>query len=446
MSIAIFVLCVVTVVPTGAQAVTAMAEPASFAPSSTVTFSQDADYACSTVQQTQVNSAVTDAIAYAQEADTYFESGYRGARYVTWFGAYESTRWNLVATRVEAIRAALVGQNLLFKCPQAPANADCGQSVFAYVYPTAPYEYYLCSTFFSSAATGTDSRAGSLIHLTSQFNAVVGAQSYASGQSAAQALALSNPANAALNADNFEYFAENTPTISVAVSSVAVSPTTTSMYVGESTSITASISPTNAENQNVAWSSSDTSVATVSSSGLVTAVASGSVAITATTSDGSHTSSSAVTVSAAPASTGPSSSQSSESVPTPRPSVTATAAVAPTSAEVQAPVSSASASSPTGSSTSAWTRARIRALRPAQIRALTARDLAALTPSMFTWFTSAQMRYIRPGVTRSLSPSHIRALSSPQARALGLLPRASWLSSDQRRALAFALHSRSQVS
>src|SRR5690606_9666601 len=47
---------------------------------------------------------------------------------------------------------------------------------------------------------------------------------------------------------------------------------------------------------NVSWSSDNTSVATVNSSGLVEAVAPGTATITVTTADGSHTAASAITV------------------------------------------------------------------------------------------------------------------------------------------------------
>ncbi|MFZ1224247.1 MAG: M35 family metallo-endopeptidase, partial [Dokdonella sp.] len=59
--------------------------------------------------------------------------------------------------------------------------------------------------------TGTDSRAGTLVHETSHFNVVAGTQDNGYGQTAAHNLAVSNPAKAVANADNHEYFAENTP-------------------------------------------------------------------------------------------------------------------------------------------------------------------------------------------------------------------------------------------
>jgi uncharacterized protein YjdB len=86
----------------------------------------------------------------------------------------------------------------------------------------------------------------------------------------------------------------------VAVTGVTVSPTSASIDVGATQQLTATVSPSNATNKNVSWNSNNTSVATVSSSGLVTGVAAGSATITVTTQDGNKTATSAITVSAPP--------------------------------------------------------------------------------------------------------------------------------------------------
>jgi len=82
----------------------------------------------------------------------------------------------------------------------------------------------------------------------------------------------------------------------IPVSSVAVSPTSTSLYAGNTQQLSATISPANATNKNVTWSSSNNAIATVNSIGLVTAVAAGTATITATTQDGNKTASATITV------------------------------------------------------------------------------------------------------------------------------------------------------
>lgn len=62
-----------------------------------------------------------------------------------------------------------------------------------------------------------------------------------------------------------------------------------SLLAGASHQLTANLSPSDATDQSVSWSSSNTSVATVDASGLVSAVSAGSSTITVTTNDDSFT-------------------------------------------------------------------------------------------------------------------------------------------------------------
>lgn len=69
-----------------------------------------------------------------------------------------------------------------------------------------------------------------------------------------------------------------------------------SIEVGETVTFTVMVTPENATNPNVIWSSSDERVATVSSSGLVTGVKAGTTTITVRTEDGDFTATCVVTV------------------------------------------------------------------------------------------------------------------------------------------------------
>jgi uncharacterized protein YjdB len=82
----------------------------------------------------------------------------------------------------------------------------------------------------------------------------------------------------------------------VPVTGVSLNKTTMNLTVGISETLTATITPSNATNKALTWRSSNASTATVSSSGLVTAVAAGSATVTVTTSDGNKTATCAVTV------------------------------------------------------------------------------------------------------------------------------------------------------
>jgi PKD repeat protein len=82
----------------------------------------------------------------------------------------------------------------------------------------------------------------------------------------------------------------------VSVSGISVSPIADTINVNETLQIEAAITPSNATNQSVSWNSSDASVASVNTSGLVSGLVSGTVTITATTYDGGYVASCQVTV------------------------------------------------------------------------------------------------------------------------------------------------------
>ena len=90
-------------------------------------------------------------------------------------------------------------------------------------------------------------------------------------------------------------------TVKQLATGVTVSPTSASIVEGGTRQLTATVSPSTANNRNVTWSSNNTNVATVSSSGLVTAKAVGSATITVKTADGSNkTATCKITVTADP--------------------------------------------------------------------------------------------------------------------------------------------------
>lgn len=77
--------------------------------------------------------------------------------------------------------------------------------------------------------------------------------------------------------------------VTVPVTGVSLNKSETTLNVGGTAQLTATVTPTNATNQNVTWESSNPSVATVDESGKVTAIAPGEATITVTTEDGSKT-------------------------------------------------------------------------------------------------------------------------------------------------------------
>ena len=80
------------------------------------------------------------------------------------------------------------------------------------------------------------------------------------------------------------------------VTGITVTPTSSSLEVGENQTLTASISPSGASNQQVSWSSSNPAIAIVSANGIITAVSVGNAIISATTADGGFTDTTIISV------------------------------------------------------------------------------------------------------------------------------------------------------
>ncbi|RXW21512.1 hypothetical protein EST38_g4321 [Candolleomyces aberdarensis] len=197
----------------------------------TPTLSKRATYVgCSAARQTLLASAAAAAQSYAANSYSYISSTTAARpRYTTWFGAYTSTRRNTVLSHFNAINGNTFS-SYTYDC-------TCTESgTYAYVYPdtyicffllvclVCSHTYvilyrrfgrvYLCGAFWNAPLTGTDSKAGTLIHESSHFTANGGTDDHVYGQTGAKNLAISNPNNAVRNADNHEYFAENTPALS----------------------------------------------------------------------------------------------------------------------------------------------------------------------------------------------------------------------------------------
>ena len=81
---------------------------------------------------------------------------------------------------------------------------------------------------------------------------------------------------------------------------VSISKTSINLQIGGSETLTATVTPADANNKNVTWSTSDATVAAVDKNGKVTGIKAGNATITATTEDGGKTATCSVTVTADP--------------------------------------------------------------------------------------------------------------------------------------------------
>ena len=88
---------------------------------------------------------------------------------------------------------------------------------------------------------------------------------------------------------------ENQQGTTVRVTGVSLNNNTLSLNVGNTSTLTATVTPSNATNKAVTWSTNNSSVASVNN-GVVTAVSNGTAIITVTTIDGNYSASCTVTV------------------------------------------------------------------------------------------------------------------------------------------------------
>ncbi len=92
------------------------------------------------------------------------------------------------------------------------------------------------------------------------------------------------------------YTAQCEITVVISVNSVSINKETLTLVKGEDETLTATVSPEDATNKGVTWTSSDDSIVLVTGTGKIYALKAGTAVITATTADGGHTASCEVTV------------------------------------------------------------------------------------------------------------------------------------------------------
>lgn len=85
----------------------------------------------------------------------------------------------------------------------------------------------------------------------------------------------------------------------VNVSSVELTPTTATLDIDDTQQLSANVLPSGADNKKVTYASGSDDIATVSATGLVTAIGEGTTDITVTTEDGAKKATSSITVNAA---------------------------------------------------------------------------------------------------------------------------------------------------
>ncbi len=207
-------------------------------------FKQTPNYnSCSASEESTASSALDEAELIAliakndlNNADLSQLVQNTSTRYKRWFGAYDITRYSTINNNFNNIYNSIASETINFDCSCNASGID-SSSVIAYVYSDRHYNINLCPIFFSSLArTGRDSQSGTLIHELSHFIVVAGTDDLGYGDTNATNLADNDPENAIRNAENHEYFAENSPYVympnsTTTITIIPATPTTLNAVV-----------------------------------------------------------------------------------------------------------------------------------------------------------------------------------------------------------------------
>ena len=149
----------------------------------------------------------------------------------------------------------------------------------------------------SDAQTGVNTTASKWVYNTSSGNIGTNESSYTGGSFSSNTQTITLTATApgsyylhVLTKDNAGNVAEtisNRVTVNQLASSISISPSSVTLDEGDTYYLSVNFNPANTSNKSVTWSSNNTSVASVNSSGRITANNAGSATITARTTDGS---------------------------------------------------------------------------------------------------------------------------------------------------------------
>jgi peptidyl-Lys metalloendopeptidase len=138
-------------------------------------------------------------------------------RYQEWYGPYDLSNYETVTAQFKHIYDALATESISLNC-------DCSEVWLAYAVVNRPYEIHLCTEYWSLSETGTDTQAGILVHEISHFTTVASTKDEVYNHNIARVTAgWTSPATAMINAANYQYYAENDPSLEPQVSSVDLS-------------------------------------------------------------------------------------------------------------------------------------------------------------------------------------------------------------------------------
>jgi len=148
-------------------------------------------------KQTSARQAHFDGYALCQSV---LKKLAKDSHYKDWFGTPTTARFQAVKKSYQNIAKDIESKTFTYDL----TFKGCKNGVFAYTYKKTT-TIWLCDAFWAAPATGTDSKAGTIVHEHGHTSADLDDIIY--GQGNCRQLAISSPAKAIKNADSHEYFA-----------------------------------------------------------------------------------------------------------------------------------------------------------------------------------------------------------------------------------------------
>jgi len=121
--------------------------------------------------------------------------------YAEWFGVYSDARFQAVKGHFSAIVGDMEQKTYTYDL----SGQGCPSGVYAYTHKDST-TIWTCDLFWSAPSTGTDSKAGTIVHEHSHASASTDDLAY--GQAKCRQLAINDPDKAIRNADSHEYYSK----------------------------------------------------------------------------------------------------------------------------------------------------------------------------------------------------------------------------------------------
>jgi len=173
-------------------------------------FSRCAGYQTATVQAILPGAHDMALAAAVSVGDT--------AEFTHWFGTFEAAKAERVRENLKRIYTAIRDERIRIYCGH-PEEPTCKGGTYAYVYRSEPFALSLCPDFFTlptmpgggptDAAYEYGTMEGTIIHEMSHFEVVANTDDVCYGRTACARLARTEDYNAVINADTYQYYAED---------------------------------------------------------------------------------------------------------------------------------------------------------------------------------------------------------------------------------------------